>query len=133
MPLLLLWPGLILANCLPGLEQLDQRDALWYLPGSDQPFSGCVESYYDNGQQQLRVVIADGRRHGREQRWREDGSMDYQILYRHGQPQTQGSVWYARERPTSSQLQYCDELPGNPMCKSVLMPSRWQNCGEARC
>lgn len=94
------------------LDHLEVRDNLRVDPKLGQPFTGNAVSYFEDGLQKLQVSFKAGLKHGKEIAWYEDGQLRYVVRYINGEPQSQGSTWYARSsqpKVAVSVLRFCDE------------------------
>lgn len=94
------------------IEHLEVRDELRYVAGETKPFTGSAVSYFPDGMQKLQVSFVGGLKHGREIAWYDDGQLRYVVRYRHGEPQSVGSAWYARSsqaKAAVSVFRFCGE------------------------
>lgn len=58
-------------------EDLEVRDYVHYFPGTDDPVTGIVESYYENGNKLARYSVVDGMVQGIWLEWYEDGPLRF--------------------------------------------------------
>ena len=54
---------------------LEERDGIWHEKGKDLPFTGKARRSYPNGNKLMEIPYLDGRKHGRQVIWREDGKV----------------------------------------------------------
>jgi antitoxin component YwqK of YwqJK toxin-antitoxin module len=75
-------------------QQLEERDGLMYEINQLDPYSGKVETFYENGQKQIEAIYVDGREHGLRAAWYENGQKMLEKNYVHGKPHGKKEEWY---------------------------------------
>lgn len=65
---------------------LEERSGLWYEKGKSQPFTGKGRRSYPSGAKLMEMAYKDGKRHGTQTVWREDGSIIRKAEWRNGNP-----------------------------------------------
>ena len=65
-------------------EELEYRKDIWYLKGSDTPYTGKVFQFYKNGQKWLETNYKDGKLDGLSESWHENGKKASEVNYKDG-------------------------------------------------
>ena len=64
------------------------QNGVAYLKGDNSPFTGVVETYYDNGRLSIRQNYEEGKPHGLKEAFFEDGTLRWRETFEHGK-----TVW----------------------------------------
>ena len=76
------------------LKELDLREGIIYLKGSDTPYAGKVSALYENGQMKAEVNYKDGKREGLTIGWYKNGQKKSEENYKGGKPDGLVFGWY---------------------------------------
>jgi antitoxin component YwqK of YwqJK toxin-antitoxin module len=79
---------LLLGGCgekIVNVEELEEREYITYLKGSDTPYTGKVFGLYENGQKELEINYKDGKKDGLFIVWNENGTEIYRKTYKDGE------------------------------------------------
>ena len=76
------------------LKELDLREGIIYLKGSDTPYAGKVSALYENGQIKAEVNYKDGKREGLTIGWYKNGQKKSEENYKGGKPDGLVFGWY---------------------------------------
>ena len=66
-------------------EQLEEREGIVYLKGSDTPYTGKATSLYENGQKEHETNFKDGEVDGLSVYWYENGQKKLEVNYKDGE------------------------------------------------
>ena len=102
-------------------EELEQRESIWYLIGSDTPYTGKVFRFHENGQKMTEGNIKDGKFDGLLHRWRENGQKQYEGNWKDGKGDGLMVRWHENGQK-KSEANYKD---GKQISKKW-----WNNKGE---
>ena len=75
-------------------EELEQRESIWYLIGSDTPYTGKSFELYDNGQKRWEGNFKDGKADGLSVMWFENGQKESEANFKDGKPDGLGVAWH---------------------------------------
>ena len=59
------------------------------------PRNGVHKTFHTNGKKQIVASYSDGKKHGRDRRWREDGKLSWDRQWKNGQKHGRHRFWYA--------------------------------------
>ena len=76
------------------LKELDLREGIIYLKGSETPYAGKVSALYENGQMKAEVNYKDGKREGLTIGWYKNGQKKSEENYKGGKPDGLVFGWY---------------------------------------
>ena len=65
-------------------DELERRGIIWYLKGSDTPYTGKVYGLHENGQKLKEGGYKDGKHEGLWTRWHENGKKESETNYKKG-------------------------------------------------
>ena len=63
-------------------EEVEDRDGIAYLKGSDTPYTGKVYGLHENGQKWIEANYKDGKEDGLEVRWHGNGKKESEKPFR---------------------------------------------------
>tara|TARA_Y100001933_G_scaffold252643_1_gene291919 strand:- start:797 stop:2152 length:1356 start_codon:yes stop_codon:yes gene_type:complete len=63
---------------------LTERNGLWYQRGSNTPFTGKARRSYPNGTTLMEIPYVEGKKHGIQTIWEEDGKVMRKVLWKKG-------------------------------------------------
>ncbi len=90
---------------------LIERSGIAYLnEEAEEPFTGKVECYYENGALQLEGFYQEGQRHGQFTTWRSDGTREIVEHYVAGQLDGEKLTWFPNGKPATKEF-YQDGIP----------------------
>ena len=75
-------------------EELEPREGVVYLKGSDTPYTGKSFRLYDNGQKATEVNWKDGKQDGLFVQWNEVGQKEAEINFKDGKENGLWTEWY---------------------------------------
>ena len=75
-------------------EEVEDRDGIAYLKGSDTPYTGKVYVLYPNGQKEYETNYKDGKADGLQTEWYENGQNKEEITFKNGEPDVLQTRWY---------------------------------------
>jgi len=75
-------------------KELDLREGIIYLKGSDTPYAGKVSALYENGQKKVETNYKDGKREGLTIGWYKNGQKKAEENYKGGKPDGLVFGWY---------------------------------------
>ena len=65
-------------------EELEQRESIWYLIGSDTPYTGKVFLFHENGQKSGEINVKKGREDGLSVSWHGNGQKKVEVNFKDG-------------------------------------------------
>jgi len=75
-------------------EELEQRESIWYLIGSDTPYTGKSFELYDNGQKRWEGNFKDGKADGLSVMWFENGQKESEANFKDGKLAGLATTWH---------------------------------------
>ena len=75
-------------------DKLEERESIWYLKGSDTPYTGKSFILYDNGQKEFEGNWKDGKMDGLWSEWYENGQKKIKNNYKDGKPNGLWVNWH---------------------------------------
>jgi len=75
-------------------QQLQDKEGLIYEVNNPDPYTGKVETFYENGQKMLEKHYVDGKQHGKQDEWYEDGQKWSEKNYLNGKEHGSYERWY---------------------------------------
>ena len=79
-------------------ETLEERGPegakLFYVPGSETPFTGWAKRVYGNGQPEALGHTTGGKGDGRSIAWHDNGQKKLEVTYKDGKPEGPYTVWH---------------------------------------
>ncbi len=66
-------------------DSLEERDGLYYQVNESEPYSGWAKKMSDSGQVQGLAQFKDGKPHGPDTRWHENGQKQREVIYKDGE------------------------------------------------
>ena len=89
---------LLIAGCgsekVINLEQLVERDGIWYEVNSEVGFTGRAVTTYENGQKKYEGTCKNGEWVGKRTAWYENGQKKYEATSKNGEMEGKHSQWY---------------------------------------
>jgi hypothetical protein len=84
-------------------DKLEERESIWYLKGSDTPYTGKSFILYDNGQKEFEGNWKDGKMDGLWSEWHKNGQKSGEVNYKNDKP-VEGSekFWNSKGEPVDS-------------------------------
>ena len=76
------------------IKELETREGIKYLKGSDTPYTGKSYGLYVNGQKAIETSFKDGKANGLQTKWHENGQKREEINYKDGKWDGLWVVWY---------------------------------------
>ena len=76
------------------LDELEDREGVFYLKNSNSPYTGKCFEFHDNGQKKSEENYKDGKPDGLLVYWYENGQKQTEINYKDGKPHGIGFNWY---------------------------------------
>ncbi len=85
-------------------EEVEDRDGITYLKGSDTPYTGKAFALYENGQKSSEVNYKDGKMDGLVMSWYENGQKRGEANFKNGKV-VEGSrkYWNSKGEPVDSE------------------------------
>lgn len=74
------------------VDRLFERDGLLYVRKETDPFTGTAVDYWSNGLKRVEGRVVDGKPHGKETWWLEDGRKWKEVEFRQGE-EISSQVW----------------------------------------
>ena len=65
-------------------DVLEERDGVQYVKGETEPFAGKHFEYYEDGSKTWETPYVDGKEHGTQIWYREDGSKEREAVFENG-------------------------------------------------
>ena len=92
-------------------KELDLREGIIYLKGSDTPYAGKVSALYENGQKKVETNYKDGKREGLTIGWYKNGQKKAEANFKDGKL-VGGSAkyWNSKGEPVDSKGKPIDTL-----------------------
>ena len=84
------------------VEELDQREGIIYLNGSDTPYTGKFFGLYENGKKNQEGNFKDGKPDGLGVGWHENGQKAYEGNYKDGKLVGSEKYWNRKGDPVDS-------------------------------
>ena len=75
-------------------DELEQREGVHYLKGSDKPYKGKFFSLYKNGQKKIEANMKDGKINGLAFGWHENGKKMQEVKWNEGKAEGSATWWY---------------------------------------
>jgi antitoxin component YwqK of YwqJK toxin-antitoxin module len=75
--------------------ELDLKDGILYLKGSEEAFNGTLVEYYSPELLKVSIAIKDGRAHGLSRGWYDNGQLEVEETFSKGVSDGQRIRWYA--------------------------------------
>ena len=76
------------------VEELEQREGIYYLVGSDTPYTGKATSLYENGQKWSEANFKDGKLDGLAVGWHENGQKESEVNFKDGKFHGLWTEWH---------------------------------------
>ena len=67
------------------LDQLEKREGIQYLSGSDTPYTGKAFALYENGQKEAEANFKDGKPDGLQVAWHWNGQKSFEVIFISGE------------------------------------------------
>ena len=80
---------------------LVRKDGLYYASDANEPYSGKVVFYHDNGQKMIEVTLKDGKEDGEFTWWYENGQKMLEGTYKEGKLVGKQTAWYENGQKSS--------------------------------
>lgn len=74
------------------VDKLFERKGLLYVRKESDPFTGTAVDYWPNGNKRAEGIVVDGKPHGKETWWHENGRKWKEVEYRDGE-EISSKVW----------------------------------------
>ena len=74
-------------------EEIEEREGIAYLKGSDTPYTGKAYGLHENGQKEKEINYKDGKEEGLHSCWYSNGQKNYEINYKGGKRDGLHSRW----------------------------------------
>ena len=78
------------------LDQLEKREGIQYLSGSDTPYTGKAFALYENGHKSFEENFNKGISNGLQIMWHENGQKSFEVIFINGEA-VEGSYKYWNE------------------------------------
>ena len=75
-------------------DELERRENIIYLKGSDTPYTGKSSKFYENGKKEFEVTIKDGKEDGLVVKWHKNGQKKAEVNRLAGKPEGIHWEWY---------------------------------------
>ena len=75
-------------------DELEEREGIHYLKGSDKPYKGKVFRLYRNGQKKIEANMKDGKPDGLTFGWHENGKKMQEVKWNEGKAEGLATWWY---------------------------------------
>ena len=88
---------LLLGGCgekIVNVEELEERESIWYLKDSETPYSGKVYALHPNGQKKKEGNFKEGKTDGLLVRWHKNGQKETEGNYKDGKADGLFVEWY---------------------------------------
>ena len=82
-------------------EEIEEREGIAYLKGSDTPYTGKVFMLYAKGQKKSETNVKDGKPDGLWVRWHKNGQKKSESNYKDG-VEISGKYWNRKGEPVDS-------------------------------
>ena len=95
--LIVVTPPLLLGGCgekTVNDEELEEREGIYYIIGSDTPYTGKSFALYPNGQKEAEGNYKDGKLEGTIVFWHENGQKDGEVNYKDGKWDGLFTYWH---------------------------------------
>ena len=109
-------------------EELEIREGIKYLKGSDTPYTGKIYKLYENGQKKAEANFKDGKRDGLELQWYENGQKQFEANFKDGKPDGLNLGWHENGQK-SGEANFKDGKPNGVM---VLWHENGQKSQEGK-
>ena len=76
------------------VEELETREGIYYLVGSDTPYTGKATSLYENGQKWSEANFKDGKLDGLAVGWHENGQKESEVNFKDGKFHGLWTEWH---------------------------------------
>ena len=76
------------------LDELEDRESIWYLKDSETPYTGKVYSLHPNGQKERETNFKGGKKDGLEVWWYDNGQKLQEENYKDGKEDGLSMSWY---------------------------------------
>ena len=108
--LLIVLPLLLIVGCssdpIDG-STLVRKDGLYYASDANEPYSGKVVFYHDDGKKKKEGTFKDGKEDGLYTEWYENGQKDYEGTYKDGELNGEWTYWHENGQK-SDEITYKD-------------------------
>ena len=96
---LLLIPSVLLGQSNQAFDTIDKKNTerkgiVIYKLGSNEPFTGVVIGYYDNGNKAEITTLKEGRRNGAWSQWWNNGKKKEEMNYKDGKVEGLWTIWW---------------------------------------
>ena len=75
-------------------EEVEDRDGIAYLKGSDTPYTGKVYGLYPNGHKEYETDFWNGKKDGIDTAWYENGNKKEEAIWKNGKQDGLQTRWY---------------------------------------
>ena len=75
-------------------EEVEERESIIYLKGSDTPYTGKAYSLYPNGRKAQEELYENGKRHGLSVHWHEHGKKNAEGNHKNGKLNGMYVMWW---------------------------------------
>ena len=82
-------------------EELEPREGLAYVKGSDAPYTGKVYGLYENGQKKQEGYVKEGKTHGLIVRWHKNGQKAREANFKDGKLISE-KYWNSKGEPVDT-------------------------------
>ena len=91
-------------------NEVEYREGIYHLKGSDTPYTGKFYGLYENGQKSVEVNFKGGKQNGLQLKWHENGQKFYEANFKNGEF-VEGSekYWNSKGEPVDSQKEALKE------------------------
>ena len=76
------------------VEELEEREGIYYLVGSDTPYTGKVFLFHEKGQKSGEINVKNGREDGLSVSWHENGQKKVEVNFKDGLQNGLAIGWY---------------------------------------
>ena len=75
-------------------DELEEREGIYYVSGSDTPYTGKTFSLYETGKKEMEGYLKDGKGDGLAVRWFENGQKQLEVNMKDGKQDGLQTRWY---------------------------------------
>ncbi len=83
--------------------EFEEKEGLFYVKGSEIPFSGKIESFYENKSKKREMSIINGKPHGKMTDYYENGKKKSETYFTNGVLNGKKTIWDEKGKVTSEE------------------------------
>ena len=103
-------------------EELERREGIMYLKGSDAPYTGKVYGLYPNGHKEYETDFWNGKKDGIDTAWYENGNKKEEAIWKNGKQDDLQTRWYENGQKKGEATFKDDELISGKLWNSKGEP-----------